>query len=60
MADRLCGAVADPIIRNAQEKRQLAEITGLLEDKGYSLSENGVKYDEMRAGSFSFHTNVIF
>ena len=24
IADRLCGAVADPIIRNAQEQRQLA------------------------------------
>src|SRR5262249_55472829 len=26
VADRLCGAVSDPIIRNAQEKRQLAMI----------------------------------
>src|SRR5262249_6375581 len=26
VADRLCGAVADPIVRNAQEKRQLAYI----------------------------------
>ena len=26
VADRLCGAVSDPIIRNAQEKRQLALI----------------------------------
>lgn len=26
VADRLCGAVANPIIRNAQEKRQLAAI----------------------------------
>ena len=25
-ADRLCGAVAEPIVRNAQEKRQLALI----------------------------------
>lgn len=58
VADRLCGAVADPIIRNAQEKRQLVAITGLLEDKGYSLTENGVRYNEMKAGSFSFHTNV--
>ena len=27
VADRLCGAIADPIIRNAQEKRQLKAIT---------------------------------
>lgn len=26
VADRLCGAIADPIIRNAQEQRQLAAI----------------------------------
>lgn len=34
VADRLCGAVADPIIRNAQEKRQLAAITSfyMIED----------------------------
>ncbi len=58
VADRLCGAVADPIIRNAQEKRQLAAITDVLKHKGYLLSENGVRYDEMKPGSFAFHTNV--
>lgn len=58
VADRLCGAVADPIIRNAQERRQLAAIQDLLENKGYSLAEDGVRYDEMKPGSFSFHTNV--
>lgn len=58
VADRLCGSVADPIIRNAQEKRQLAAIRVLLENKGYSLVENGARYDEMNPGSFSFHTNV--
>ena len=58
VADRLCGAIADPIIRNAQEKRQLAAITALLESKGYLLAENGVRYNEMNPGSFSFHINV--
>lgn len=58
VADRLCGAVADPIIRNAQEKRQLAVITKLLESKGYSLVTNGACYNDMLPGSFSFHTNV--
>lgn len=58
VADRLCGAVANPIIRNAQEKRQLAAITALLESKGYSLADDGIRYDEMRPGSFSFHTNI--
>ncbi|NEQ87017.1 MAG: XamI family restriction endonuclease [Moorea sp. SIO2I5] len=36
VADRLCGAVADPIIRNAQEQRQLAAIKAWLEARGYS------------------------
>ena len=31
VADRLCGAVANPIIRNAQEKRQLTAIKAWLE-----------------------------
>jgi XamI-like restriction endonuclease len=29
VADRLCGAVADPIVRNAQERRQLAAAEGI-------------------------------
>jgi len=58
VADRLCGSVADPIIRNAQERRQLAAIKTLLESKGYRLSESGIHYDEMQPGSFSFHTNI--
>ena len=35
VADRLCGAVSDPIIRNAQERRQLAAIKKWLEARGY-------------------------
>lgn len=58
VADRLYGAVADPIIRNAQEKRQLAAITKLLQNKEYVSAKNGVSYDEMIPGTFSFHTNV--
>lgn len=58
IADRLCGAISDPIIRNAQEQRQLAVITKLLKNKGYSLAKSGVRYNEMIPGSFSFHTNV--
>ena len=58
VADRLCGAVTDPIIRNAQEKRQLAAVAELLESKGYLLVENGVHYDKMNPGTFSFHTNI--
>ncbi len=60
VADRLCGAVSDPIIRNAQEKRQLATIQKYLEGKGYTLidSSKTIKYNELSPGEFSFRTNV--
>ena len=35
VADRLCGMVANPIVRNAQEKRQLAAIKSWLEARDY-------------------------
>ncbi|MCK4761167.1 MAG: XamI family restriction endonuclease [Candidatus Aminicenantes bacterium] len=58
-ADRLCGSVANPIIRNAQEKRQLDAIRAWLESRGYGcLSPGDIKFDAMPAGTFSFHTNV--
>ena len=58
VADRLCGAVANPIIRNAQEKRQLAALGGWLTGIGYTPAAGGTKYDEMRPGTFSFRLNV--
>jgi len=60
VADRLCGAVANPIIRNAQEKRQLAEIKTWLEARGYSQlpGGDGVRFDAMPLGTFSFRMNV--
>jgi type II restriction enzyme len=60
VADRLCGAVANPIIRNAQEKRQLAAIDGWLTNAGYRNlpAGEGVKYNEMKPGTFSFRLNV--
>ena len=49
IADRLCGAVANPIIRNAQEKRQLKKIGEWLTDIGYTNLPpgEGTKYDDM-------------
>jgi hypothetical protein len=41
VSDRLCGAIADPIIRNAQERRQLASIRKWLEKRGYTFVEAG-------------------
>ena len=58
VADRLCGAVANPIIRNAQEQRQLALIADWLERSGYTAADGGTKYDEMGPGTFSFRLNV--
>lgn len=60
VADRLCGAVANPIIRNAQEKRQLAAIKAWLEQRGYKQlpAGDGTKFNAMPAGTFSFRLNV--
>lgn len=60
VADRLCGAVADPIIRNAQEKRQLASIRKWLEERRYTHIESrqGLKLDMLKPGTFSFRFNV--
>lgn len=60
VADRLCGAVANPIIRNAQEKRQLASIKSWLEGRDYAQlpPRAGIRFDEMPPGTFSFRMNV--
>ena len=58
VADRLCGAVANPIIRNAQEKRQLATLGAWLQARGYKRLPEGVKYNSMPAGTYSFRLNV--
>ncbi|HCH55279.1 XamI family restriction endonuclease [Aeromonas hydrophila] len=60
VADRLCGAVADPIIRNAQEQRQLAAMKEWLEARGYRQLEPGEAEDwlSMPNGTFSFRFNV--
>jgi hypothetical protein len=60
VADRLCGAVANPIIRNAQEKRQLIAIGEWLTNLSYRNlpTGEGTKHDEMQPGTFSFRLNV--
>lgn len=60
VADRLCGAVADPIIRNAQEKRQLLAIKTWLEARGYRqlIVGEADTFDVMPPGTFSFRFNV--
>lgn len=60
VADRLCGAVANPIIRNAQERRQLAAIAGWLEKRGYQLIDPGsqISLDAFPSSSYGFRINV--
>jgi type II restriction enzyme len=60
VADRLCSAVANPIIRNAQERRQLAAVGKWLTALGYQNlpSGEGTKYDDMMPGTFSYRLNV--
>jgi hypothetical protein len=60
VADRLCGAVAEPIVRNAQEKRQLALLSKYLIERGYKLKEHlsGQLLDQMEPGTFAFRLNV--
>jgi len=58
VADRLCGAVANPIIRNAQEKRQRGRLADWLRGKGYATARDGTTHDEMRPGTFCFRLNV--
>ena len=60
VADRLCGAIANPIIRNAQEQRQLTAIGEWLTALGYDNlpAGEGAKYDELEPGTYSFRLNV--
>lgn len=61
VADRLCGAVAEPIVRNAQEKRQLSIIEKYLIDRGYKLKAHpaATPLNQMEPGTFCFRMNVL-
>lgn len=60
VADRLCGSIADPIIRNAQEQRQLAAIGSFLDGLGYKRQPHSVKLPlaAMSRGTYSFRQVV--
>jgi len=58
VADRDCGAAADPIIRNAQEQRQLALIGKFLEDRSYKKVAARGKPTDLQPGTFVTHLNV--
>ena len=57
VADRLCGSLSDPIIRNEQERRQLTSIRTFLEQHGYRLVRPSL-YEKMKPGEFAFHLNI--
>jgi hypothetical protein len=61
VADRLCGAVAEPIVRNAQEKRQLALIEKYLTKRAYKLKAHpaATPLNQMERGTFCFRMNVL-
>ncbi len=59
VADRLCGSIANPIIRNAQEKRQLDAIGKWLTDRGYEhVATARFKLRGARKGTFTFRLNI--
>ncbi len=60
LADRMCGAAADPIIRNAQETRQLGALRDWLEARGYRHvpAKSIPNLATMSAGTFTFRLNV--
>jgi hypothetical protein len=60
LGDRVCRAVADPIIRNAQEARQLGVLESFLVARDYKQIPNGQRVTafEMPAKTFAFRLNV--
>ena len=60
MADRLCGSLSDPIIRNEQEKRQLKVIGDFLVSEGYTYIDpkDIGSFLDMQQGTFTYHLNV--
>jgi XamI restriction endonuclease len=60
VADRLCSAVANPIVRNAHEQRQLALIGDYLDKRGYRKQGHppGKPLTEMASGTFTFRMNL--
>ena len=60
VADRLCSAVANPIVRNAQERRQLALIGDFLDKEGYRKQTYpaGKPITDMEPGTYTFRLNL--
>ncbi len=61
VADRLCSAVANPIIRNAQEQRQLKYLGEWLDARGYRKQghPSGKPLTDMEAGTYAFRMKLM-
>lgn len=57
VSDRLCGVLADPLIRNEQERRQIFAITKFLKKKGYVESKPQT-YKDLNPGEYAVHLNM--
>jgi hypothetical protein len=60
VADRLCSAIANPIVRNAQEQRQLKKIGDWLHARGYRKQAHpaGKPLTEMAPGTYALRMNI--
>ena len=60
VADRLCSAVANPIVRNAQEQRQLKLVGDWLDARGYRKQNHpsGQPLTDMKAATYAFRMNL--
>lgn len=60
VADRLCSAVANPIVRNAQEQRQLKSIADWLDSRGYRRQSHpgGKPLIDMAPATYAFRMNI--
>ena len=60
ITDRLCGSASDPIVRNAQESRQLCALAAFLKRYGYREIETSavISIDKMPRGCYTFRKNV--
>ncbi len=60
IADRRCSAVANPIVRNAQEKRQLKMIGNWLGARGYQRQAHpvGKPLKDMQPATYAFRMNL--
>ena len=60
IGDRVCGSMSDPLIRNAQERRQLEAISEFLDGHGYRQTKPSEIKDvrSMTPGTYAYRLNV--